>query len=321
MHLLVLLLAALLSSPAACAGLSRERLVYDKGGVQIGIEHDPTTDRSTPLATNSHPAALKEDEVRKLLSSLKVSGYTGTLGGFLATPPPFPLFNDEELRLVAGPVAAALAQAGPQERVFFSLPNLAVQYSDDRTAGALFIRGAYLHVMLRDHSALMRTDTSGGEDDKDLRDTKGMKLWAVAPARAATLSAGETPRWGPFEKVHIALNVRDVLNASATPPPPPSPVRTVQPVGSPPAVRPAPEPRPAAPPQTPLFTKSEPQVDVTEDLRLQIRELTISNLELRTRLEKQAQQMKSLQDELARMKRELKKATPKTQAPRKPPVE
>ncbi len=62
-------------------------------------------------------------------------------------------------------------------------------------------------------------------------------------------------------------------------------------------------------------------MDVTEDLRLQIRELTISNLELRTRLEKQARQMQSLQDELARMKRELKKTSPKTQAPRKPPAE
>jgi hypothetical protein len=303
-----------LAGTSACIELSRQQMVYDKQGVKIGIEHDPSTDRSSPPATNNHPARLKEDEIRRLLGSLQVSGYTGTIAGIFANARPIPLFKEEELRLVSGPLVSALGQAGPQERVFFSIPNLEVRYSDERTAGALFLRGPYLHVMLRDHSAFPRTDTAGGEDDKDPRDTKGLRLSVVAPARAAVLAQHEMPRWGPLEKIIIAINVREVLTASAQPP---APKPTALAVG------PTPEPRPAAPVQPIATAKPESQTvtETTGDLRLQIRELTSSNLELRTRLQEQAQQMKILQDELNRLKQDLKKAAPKKRQtqPKAPP--
>lgn len=292
---LLAILLFLLAGLSACIELSRQRTIYDKNGIEIGIEHDSSTDRSSPPAVNNHPARLTEENVRRLLEVFQVGGYSGTLGGLLANPRPFSVFRDEELRIIAGPIATALTQAGTRDRVYFSIPNLQVRYSDDRTAGALFLRGPYLHLMLQDHSALLRTDTASGDADKDPRDMKGMKLSVLAPARVATLAPEDEPRWPPLEKVHTRVNVNEVLYASATTPSPR------------PESRPAP-PAPAAPaPKTQVQTVAEP----IDDLRLQIRELTNSNQELRGRLKDQAEQMRTLQEELERLKLELRKAPPK----------
>ena len=88
------------------------------------------------------------------------------------------------MAMISGQLVTAFRQATPSERVFFSLPKPGVAYSDDRTAGSLFLRGRYLHVVLQDHSSFIQADTGGGET-KDIRDTKGMKLWVAGPAQAA----------------------------------------------------------------------------------------------------------------------------------------
>lgn len=294
----------LLAGLFACIEPSRQRVVYDQRGIEVGIEHDPSTDRSSPPTVNNHPARLTEEDVRRLLEVFRVGGYSGTLGGLLANPRPFPVFTNEELRIIAGPVATALSQAGVRDRVYFSIPNLQVRYSDDRTAGALFLRGPYLHLMLRDHSALLRTDTASGDADKDPRETKGMRLSVLAPARVATLAPEDEPRWSPLEKVYTRVNVNEVLYAPAATP---SPMPTVQVAGPTPAPPPAPLAQAAPAPKVP------PQVvtEQAEDLRQQIRELTSSNLDLRARLQDQAEQVKAIQEELERLKQELKKAPPK----------
>ena len=305
---LVLVLLVLLGG-SACAGPMREREVFAERGIRVGIQHDPTIDRMTPPALNSHSARLTPEEVRSLLGSLQVSGYSGTLMGLIATPRPSPLFKDEELQLLAAPIADALAQAGPQDRVFFSVPDLAAPYNEDRTEGMLFLRGPYLHLVLTDHNAITRADTAGGEDLKDPRDTKGMQLWVANPAKAATLSPGEAPRWGAFEKVHISFNVQETLTARAASP------------GLPQAAAPknAPLQRTESQPDAGIGPGSSAQGESPVDLRLQIRELTSSNLELRARLEEQARQMESLKEELARLQRELEKTNPNAQSRRKTP--
>src|SRR6185436_1571274 len=141
-------LVLLVLSLQACAELSRERLVYDKRDIRIGIESDLSTGRSSPSALNAHPGQLSANQIRELLGAVRVSGYSGTLAGLVIKPQPVRLFNDEELALVAAPLAMALSQAGPRERVFFSLPNFQTPYEKDRTAGALFLRGPYLHLLL-----------------------------------------------------------------------------------------------------------------------------------------------------------------------------
>ncbi len=281
---LVLVLLLLLES-AACVTPARERVIFSDYGIRVGLRHDTTTDRVTPPARNSHPPRLTQEEVRAVLGFLQVSGYSGTIMGVFVTPRPIALLNDEEMHLLAAPITHAFEQAGVQDRVFFSVPDRQTRYNEDRTEGMLFLRDPYLHVVLTDHYAFARADTAGGEDLKDPRDTKGMKLFVASPAKAATLSSAQAPRWSALDRIHLSFNVRDALAASAA-----------------------------------LPSRPATGGESSEDLRLQIRELTASNQELRARLEEQAKQMDALKAELARLRQALGKGATPPQPGRRDPL-
>ena len=122
----------------ACGALSTEQLVYDQRGYRVGVELDPTIKRSQEPVQNEHPAKFTAEELQSLLGMIEVSGWSGTLVGILAPPRPLALMNEEDLREVSPYLATAFRQAGPTERVFFSLANRRAPYNDARTAGALF---------------------------------------------------------------------------------------------------------------------------------------------------------------------------------------
>ena len=302
-----LCLVLLMCLTSACSLLSGGKVLYDQQDSQVGLQADPTVHRGPASTENNHPAQLTTEEVRVLLGSLMVSGWSGTLVGILERPRPIPVFTDLELNRIAAPIASAFQQAAPSERVFFSLPKSQTTYSEERTTGALFLRGRYLHVVLTDHSAFTSADTAGGEV-KDLRDTKGMKLWVAAPATAATVPDAEEPHWAHFETVHVSLNAKEVIalrgqaashSASASPS---IPLPTPDAAGA------------SAKSGTPVDTTS----NQTDELRLQVRELTTSNLELRNRLDTQLKQMQALQDQLTKLQQDLDSARAKSKTPRRP---
>lgn len=280
----------------ACA--APDRLLYDEQDIRIGTQHDPTVDRSAQTGRNTHPAQLTPEQVRLLLGSLRVSGWSGSLMGFLVTPTPISVFKQDELRTIAGPISHALSSAGPDERVFFTLPNQKTPYSDDRITGALAVRGPYLHFVLTDHSAFTRGDTAGGDDP---RDTKGMKLFVANPAKPAQLAKSEEPRWGPYEKVHLSIAIDDVLALGQTSNMPAS--------GAAPGTG---APAPSQQTETSPKPVSGQPVERSTDLHLQVQELTTSNLELKKRLEEQSSQMTELKNELQKLQKELKKVKPKS---------
>jgi len=215
--------------------------------------------------------------------------------GLITKPEPVPLFTPKELSVISGHLATAFREAKPTERVSFSLPKPDVTYSEDRTVGFLFFRGRYLHVVLTDHSSFIRTDTGGGEY-KDIRDTKGMKLWVAGPARAATVPDLEEPRWAHFEKVHISLDVKRVLARKEH-----VPAAPMNQVGAGvPTLLPA-----VVPPEGRQGSASP------EDQQLQIRELSDANQELKVRLDEQNKRTQQLQDQIEQLRRELPQLTPK----------
>lgn len=271
-------LACFFSLFTAC---STGRVVYDKDDVRIGIEPDPTIARSKQPVVNAHPAQIGREEIKTLLGVVRVSGWSGTIAGIFETPRPVPLLTDAQLENHSGHLSDALAQAGPQERVVFSFPKPDVHYSEDRTAGALFLRDRYLHLVVTDHSSVIQADTAGG-DARDIRDTKGMKLWVAKPAIEATVPDVEMPRWAPFETVHLSLNVKDVLARRST-------------SGGAQLTRDDGREMPAARQDRPS----------QQDLQNQIRELTNSNLELRERLDEQKARVKELSDDVNRLRLEL----------------
>ena len=294
---------------SACQYFSPGKILYDREGIQVGLQADPSVTRSSPPAPNAHPAPFTSEEVAVLLGAIRVSGWSGTIVGYFETPRPIPLFDDADLRRITAPIAEAFQLASPSERVFFTLPNPKSAYGD-ATAGFLFVRDTFVHVIVTDHKAFARADTAGG-DEKDPRDMKGMKLWVTAPYQAADVPSAQEPDWAPFETVHLSLDKKAVLAGGRSGPGGGQP-RTIE----------------AASDQSPLAERSqgpgpasrqpERVVNSEQDLQLQIRELTQSNLDLRERLTEQTQQLKDLKDELMRLRRELDRAKPKSPAPKKP---
>jgi hypothetical protein len=289
-----------------CGATSQQRILYQASGIQVGIVTDLSTndDGSSPVR-NRHPADLTPREIRSLIGSLEVSGWSGTILGLLTAPQPKPLFTEAERAELAEPLAAAFHAATPRERVFFVIQNPDAPYDTDRTSGSLFFRDDYLHVALTDHYGFLQADPGGGET-RDPRDTKGMKLWVVGPAQAATVPEKKEPHWNAFEKVHISLNPREVLAGQRLPQAGggSSHPQVTMPAGG----------------QSALKANSQ-ATDTTEsvnDLRLQIRELNNANLDLRSQLKEQSVIMEKLQAEFEGLRNEKKPGTPKPSSAPKP---
>ena len=285
-------LSVVLAGVSACSLMPNHRATFDQDGAQVGIEDDPTISAKQTDVRNAQPAQLTVDQVRSLLSIVEVSGWSGTLMGVFVAPPPLPLLTKEELQTYSRPLTDALKEAGPTERVFFSFPKPGGNYSEDRTAGALFLRGRYLHIVLTDHSSILRADT-GGDNLRDIRDTKGMKLWIAKPAEPATVPDAEEPKWAPFEITHISLNHAQTLALIKGGP------------SSRDGRADAKSPAPSGP--------TAPNHDVQE----QVRELTDSNQQLRDRLDDQSKKTKALSDEVDRLRQELDQTKPQKSSPRK----
>jgi hypothetical protein len=310
----LLVSACLLCQSAACVGPLRQRTLFEHGDTRVGIESDLTTERTTPPSLNKHPYQISAEEMGTLLRSIEVSGYGGVILGVFHTPRPMPVFTGSELDTVSAPIAQAFQQAAPNQRVFFSLPSNKPAYPNERekTAGALFFREGYLHVLLTDHYAFSSADPGGGED-RDPRDTKGMKLWVVGPGHQAIVPEQKEPQWGAFEKVHISLAVKDVLTARHIAPSDMQATNVV-PQEIPPDVKTPPDAN-RANGQIEKPTQSTPG-----DLRAQIRELTSANLDLRNRFKEQSTDIETLRQELDRLRKGFKPPSPQkpsnTTAPR-----
>lgn len=285
----LLLLITVIGDLTGCSFLSSDRVVYNQAGIHIGLEGDPTVARSHQLVLNNHPLDLTPHEIESLLRPIQLIGYSGTLSGLITKPQPVPLFTHQELSTISKYLANALREAKPDERVSFSLPKPDVTYSEERTVGSLFFRGPYLHVVVNDHSSIIRTDTGGG-DYKDIRDTKGMQLGIVGSDQAATVPPIEEPRWAPFDRVHISLFVKELSDRKGT-------TSSVRPKQG----------RTDSPVSLHTATSPEPLQGSTspKELHRQMRELSGTNQELKDRLDEQNKRMEQLQKQVEQLQREV----------------
>ncbi len=277
----------------ACGLTTQQRILYESSGIQVGLITDLSVDdHASPPVRNRHPAEFTPREIRSLLGSLEVSGWSGMIMGAFNTPLPRPVFTEAETVLLAEPLAAAFHQATPRDRVFFSIQNLNAPYETDRTSGSLFLRDEYMHFILTDHYAFLKADT-GGDETRDPRDTKGMKLWVVGPAQAVTVPHEKEPNWNAFESVHISLKPVEVLAAQKVPlaATGSSHRHVAVPAASQPALK--------------AETSPPNGIESVTDLRLQIRELTSANLDLRSQLKEQAGTIEKLRAELEQLRKEI----------------
>jgi hypothetical protein len=274
----------------ACGITSQQRFIYQASGIQVGLITDVSTnEQATPPIRNRHPAALTPKQIRSLIGSLEVSGWSGTITGLLSPPRPRPVFTEAELAELAEPLAAAFREASPGERVFFVLQNPTEPYETDRTSGNLFFRDDYVHVVLTDHYVFLQADPGGGEK-RDPRDTKGMTLSIVGPAKAAEVPDQKQPRWNAFEKVHISLKPVEVLAGKSVP-------QAADGSSNPRVTLPA-----AGHPASQSDTAPTNSTESMNDLRLQIRELTNANMDLRAQQKEQSDMIEKLSAEFEKLR-------------------
>jgi hypothetical protein len=285
-----------------CVSLHPQRVLYDETGIQIGLEPDRALSRTSPA--NSHPVLFTSEQMRQLLGALQISGYSGTLVGLVVDPPSRPIFSSEELDLISAPIANAFQQASPHDRVFFSIPNLQARYHRERTEGEVFVRTPYFFVVLEDHSAFTGTDTGGGDDERDPRDHKGMQLSVAPPVQAVTATIENSPHWGPYEQVHLAINFKQAEAALAA-------ARQIRTGTSTSQIQRTAQSAPASEP-----SRTSAPADTIDDLRLQVRELTNANQDLRKKLAEQTTEMERLKETLTRIQQDLDQSKIKA-APRR----
>ena len=290
----------------ACGATSQQHVLYQASGIQVGIMTDlSTNEQAASPVRNRHPADLTPQDIRLLIGSLEVSGWSGTMIGLFSTPQPKPMFTEAERAELAEPLAAAFHEATPRERVFFAIQNPDAPYDTDRTSGSLFFRDDYLHVVLTDHYAFLQADPGGGEK-RDPRDTKGMKLWVVGSTGAATVLEEKEPHWNAFEKVHISLTPVEVLAGQRVP-------QAATGSSRPQVALPA-----AGQPSLKADTAATNATESVNDLRLQMRDLTNANLDLRSQLKEQSDTIEKLKAEFEGLRNEKNPGTSRPSSGPKP---
>ena len=124
--------------------------------------------------------------------------------------------------------------------------------------------------------------------------------------RTANVSDQKQPQWNAFEKVHISFKPVEVLPGQRVPQPPPD----------------------SSHPQVTLSASGQPSMktdtaatnvaESVNDLRLQIRELTNANLDLRAQLTEQSGTIEKLQAEFEGLRNEKKAGNSKPSSGLKP---
>jgi hypothetical protein len=129
--------ATALGAGAGCASAPQAppKTIYESGRNQVRIVNDPDS------TSNSHPATLTPTQVGTLLRSVRSWERRNFIHRlFSGEADRTRAFRNEEIAVLAPPLSKALAQAAPDERVYFHLSHATDQGDEESTTGWLSIR-------------------------------------------------------------------------------------------------------------------------------------------------------------------------------------
>jgi hypothetical protein len=117
--------------------------ITEEGLNTVHLEADPDG------KVNTHPANLTPQEVATLLRGVRVWEKRNFIHRLLMGPAPKTrAFRDDEIEFLAPALSKALAQAAPDQRVYFRISHADPRGAEETTSGWLFMRDPNLHLIL-----------------------------------------------------------------------------------------------------------------------------------------------------------------------------
>ena len=208
-----LLLIAGISIITGCASkpVPQPKSIYESGLSTVRLEQDPDS------ISNSHPATLTATEVGTLLRGVRAWERRNFIHRlFAGESDRIRAFRNEEIAVLAPPLAKALAQAAPTEHVYFHLSHATDQGDEETTTGWLSIRGAILYLTI---SGVHDRHSPGPDISKYDRQLPNIPEASVLhdvtyePDEFLAKSVSKTRFWAPDQREVLEIRYREALSA------------------------------------------------------------------------------------------------------------
>jgi hypothetical protein len=139
----VLLILTLVLSSCAVTMPQPGPVLWEEGLDQVRLDLDPTTNR------NTHPITLSPGQIANLLRGERAGERRNVIHRLISGEAKHTrAFRDDEILILAKPVADALAQARPDQRVYFHLSQPGAGGGEVTTTGWIFARDPLLLLQL-----------------------------------------------------------------------------------------------------------------------------------------------------------------------------
>jgi len=167
------------------------QILYQQGRSIVRLEADPQAGGVFGSRSNTHPVAIEAAQLAKLLHGIGIRSEEGFVATVLSLATPAePVFNAGELTLLTPILSRGLAQAGPSERVSFTLWSVQPVRRNASLSGYVSVQDPYLKFVLNDHPSI------GWQDPED---PSAPKLYELEFLREGFLRAGtEEDRKGSY---------------------------------------------------------------------------------------------------------------------------
>ena len=285
---------------SSCASTSPDRVIYQQGRTVVQLEADTSVTQGSPQGLNTHPAKIEPVQLASLLRGISVRSDQGFIGTLLSLAVPAePVFNEEEITVLAPLFAKGLAEATPSQRLAFTYRSSKPGRRNAALSGTIAIKDPYLKFTLSDHP------TIGWQDPEDPSAPKLFELEFVRPGLLLAGTEDERKR-GRTGSPMLQVNYRRFLQ---------EPERQESAVGPPrtPAIAPAspPEVKAVTPPAE-IPIQASPTGPTLDTLQRQIKELMDANEELRAKTSELADQLAETKQLLAEKVLELSRLKSKS---------
>lgn len=127
------------------------RLPYTKTVVHEDQRVAVTLQQEVKPAGYTHPLEITPQQLVAILRGFSLrEEHRLPLRWFAEEAPPSRIFREDDLEVLAQPLADGLQKVGPEERVYFEVfaPGMNPRYRRDVTGGWIAVNGRYLHVSI-----------------------------------------------------------------------------------------------------------------------------------------------------------------------------